>query len=356
MCDPEEIPYDPASAGAAEDLESISSPDSGEEIYDPESAFSDEPVVKKPREEKKKKRDDVPVFSPEDSTSTSATKTETPLAEQLARLQRQLDAHKRQLEEKKKETKVKSAEQATAVPGFQDLPAGIASILFGDAKDKNGSGNSDRDPRKRAGGNSSSTSDKSSTLGSMTDEDLLAKAAQQLADMQKPESGSGRPEVAVGSMSVPPPAFPNVPTFIPPPAIGSMPPNFPLPQNLDMRPPGYAAPGWHQEGQAPSGSWSRSRGAGHPPADRGQGDWHQGSDRGWNRPPHPPRREERYDDGRRQRGGGWSDRHDGDEFRDRKRRNGSHDEDRRGRNWGSGYREPGPPGDSPNDYKPRDTR
>jgi hypothetical protein len=294
----------------------------------------------------------------------SAAKPDVQLSEQLAKLQRELDAHKRQLEEKKKEM-AKSADQATAVPGFSDLPVGIANILFGDAKDKNGAGNPDRDPRKRAGGNASSTAEKSSTLGSMTDEDLLAKAAQQLADMPKPEAGLGRPEVAVGSMSVPPPAFPALPTFIPPPSIGgSMPPNFQLPPNLDLisqhppvRQPGYGVPGWRSEGQqAPGSSWSRGRD--HPPSDRGRGEWQPGSDRGWNRHPPPARREERYDDAHRQRGGGWSeDRRDGgDEFRDRKRRNGSHDEERRGRNWGSAYREPGPPGDSPNDFKPRDPR
>jgi hypothetical protein len=91
-----------------------------------------------------------------------------------AKLERAVEVHKKQLEE----TTKKHPE-----PGFKDLPAGIADILFGGTKEKsNGSAKAVRDPRKRGNGNGSGSSsssaaasvDKTSMLGAMSEADLVS--------------------------------------------------------------------------------------------------------------------------------------------------------------------------------------
>jgi len=305
---------------------------------------------------------DLPAFSSGDSSSPP----ETHLENELARLTKKLEVHKRLLAGGSAKAKDKSEAESndpSSVPGFKGLPAGIASILFGGAEggsdtsskaDKSGNGNQVRDPRKR--GTTLSQAEKSSSLSNMSDEDLLAKAEQQLRDIQKSE-----PAVTITApppFSTLPPVMPHFgpPPNFPPPAMKGMIP--PPPPVLSMRPPGFAGPSWPPEGP-PGGSWGRGgydrRGVGDH-SDRGRGDWHSG-DRGWNR---NSNRGDRYDDGRR-RGGGWSDRgeHRGqyrDEYsggrghdrRDQphyagKRRNGSHDDDRRG--GGRSWDQPVPPGE-----------
>ena len=366
--DYDDIPYDPASAGTAEDLESISSSDP-EEIYDPESAFTEKLSTtkekKKNREKTKKEAakvvasSDLPAFSSGDSSSPPETRLEN----ELARLTKKLEAHKRILADTTKAQDKSEAESndPSSVPGFKGLPAGIASILFGGAEsgsdtssraDKSGNGNQDRDPRKR--GATLSQAEKSSTLSNMSDEDLLAKAEQQLKDLQKTEP--------VVTTTVPPPFStlpPVMPHFgpppnFPPPAMKGMIP--PPPPVLSLRPPGFAGPSWPPEGP-PGVPWGRGgydrRGVGDH-SDRGRGD-RQSGDRSWNR---HSNRGDRYDDGRHR---GWSDRGEhrgqyrddysggrGHDRRDQphyagKRRNGSHDDDRRG--GGRPWDQPVPPGE-----------
>ena len=269
----------------------------------------------------------------------------------MANLTRELEAKKRELAETKSKLpaglKTIKLETETgniaAVPGFKGLPTGISNILFGGSessspvettKPGNGS-NQARDPRKRPGpvaSTSTTAAEKSSTLATMSDEDLLAKAAQELADLSKP--GQAAPEP---TMVFPPPAFPTMPNFPPPPVVPTM-PHFPPPATGhdmipppptigSMRPPGFVKPGV---------PWARSfepRGAEHP-AERSapRSDWQQQQgDRNWNR---------RDDDGRRDRGGSaaWNERGNrnaswnerGDRREDRHRPREGDDYDRRG--------------------------
>lgn len=268
----DDIPYDPASAGVLDvdddddDLETISTnSDSVEEIYDPESAFDDEPKLK------------------------------VDISNQLSRLERIIEMKQKQVD--------KSKDKEPKDTSFRKLPPGIADILFGPAKvDKapGTSGSHDRDPRKRGNGSSSSTpaptAEKSSVLGSMTDADLLAIAAAQLGEKAEPKLST-----RTGSdLSIPPPNFP---TFLPPPPVV----NFPPP---DMRPTGM--PSWQPTPRASEGSWGRDK-------DYDRGEWHNRGQRrddrhhhGSDRTSHQQRYQERRD--------GYDHHHHRREHEDRKRR------------------------------------
>ena len=128
----EEIQYDPAMAGtwplsdspSAQESnnagESLPENDRGDEIYDPESAN----------------------FSPENEQSSSQTLSDLSLSAKMAKINKQIEREKAEIAIVKAKIKDSNISDSSStrkekvktvnVAGFQGLPTGIASILFGE--------------------------------------------------------------------------------------------------------------------------------------------------------------------------------------------------------------------------------
>ena len=240
----DEIPYDPAMAGTLSigdspsilgkqtKLHSTTKSHDEEEIYDPESAFpimdSVSSARKKRHSGEKKKihisiepkgtewnkstRDNVPRFSPtEDVPSPPSDDQSISISAKMDELNREIEKQKAEIalvQSKVRETITldddsedlyrgeKSKGKTVNIAGFQGLPTGIASILFGEGPGTSSSsgeipGLGDiheditgvqmrRDPRKQHTKPSLTDFAKSKTLGSLSDAELLAKAAAQI--------------------------------------------------------------------------------------------------------------------------------------------------------------------------------
>ena len=209
----EEIQYDPASAGTLP-LENIplmlqkearskhgTKPENDEnEIYDPESAR----------------------FSPEEDTpSPPSHEHKLSITAKMEKLNREIEKEKAEIAIVKSKTRVTNLDNTSSisevkgekekpntitVAGFQGLPTGIASILFGEGsgstsnvneipglgditEEATDAQNVARDPRKYQSKSSPrDNSSKSTSLSRMSDAELLAKAAAQMPTENIPQT------------------------------------------------------------------------------------------------------------------------------------------------------------------------
>ena len=207
----DDIQYDPATAGTwpLNDSPSISEKDTAlsdeqkainnDEIYDPESAS----------------------FSPEDDVSTPYSRDRNlSIAAKMAEVNKEIEKQKAELAMVESKAQKPSLYDKTAsiskekgekekpksnVAGFQGLPTGIASILFGESTSNNLSTNEIpglgdiseqimeapnimKDPRKNQNKFFFENSSKSASLSSLSDKELLAKAAAQMPAERLPQT------------------------------------------------------------------------------------------------------------------------------------------------------------------------
>ena len=221
----DDIQYDPATAGTwpLNDSPSISEKDTAlsdeqkainnDEIYDPESAS----------------------FSPEDDVSTPYSQDRNlSITAKMAELNKEIEKQKAELAIVESKAQKSSLYDRTAsiskekgekekpksnVAGFQGLPTGIASILFGESTSSNLSANeipglgdiseqimevpNIKDPRKNQNKAFFESSSKSASLSSLSDTELLAKAAAQMPAERLPQTlnsaGQGNLSFSSGS-------------------------------------------------------------------------------------------------------------------------------------------------------------
>ena len=250
----EEDEYDPAMAGGDIDLgesPGASPNDDDDDVYDPESAFDDEEGGGPPSAKMKKTSPSPSMDSPKPLTSTSGGFTE-----QLAKLTKEVEQRKAELASIRKEEDAPAKDQAAAasvdkaVKGFQGLPKGIASILFGGEGSSSGSMSQQQNPK--------------GSLSSMSDADLLAKAQ----EMEATETEAFQPQQAAplmpggeapsysdpNWMNTGPPPPPPVPMQFPHMVPGGPPPQGPPwmrgpppPQHWQQQYPGGSQQGWGQD-------------------------------------------------------------------------------------------------------------
>lgn len=280
--------YDPSQAGQGLGEEE-------DEEYNPEKvAFDQEPPAKKAKAEVVGTADN-PTFSPPPDDLDPIPGLDGKIApitsgegggftEQLAKLTKEIEKQKAEIASLASTEDATSAAKAgpEAVKGFQGLPSGIASILFGNTDNSN-----------------SEATKSSSGLSAMSDADILAK-------VQEMEGGSG------ASKTTPPDVPPMFPPQRPPMYPGSlgMPPFPPSGPGGQFGGPSTSSSSW--PGPAP---WAE-RGA--PPLPRGP--WQENQ------------RHDRRDWNQRGPGGHWRDGHGRDRDRHHRRdhRRGR-SPDRRGR-------------------------
>ena len=363
--------YDPAMAGTLD----IGSPDDEEEeIYDPEKAFPDEtiagPKKKKIRVEivdsKRKKVKVNPVdaeFSGDDESPTSTplnrddgpiTSTGGGFTEQLAKLTKEIEKQKSEIATIKKSGKDDADDDrpSSNIPGFQGLPTGIASILFGDGS--GGEAGTSKDPRNK---------DAQSSLGKMSDAELLAKAAAQTTNsatppvMPPPQQPQFSYQPAPGfhpgphGPHIPPGPPPGPPPMQYPPQDHQFPPPQPVWGHDNFRGPPPQNRGPWMEGYEPQQRWNEGQYRDHdfrrdPPHHRGEWNREYNNARSWNqsrsyhdvdyRNRDRDRRGDRRDGGRR-RYDKRDDRRRGDRYDDRDRYDRERDRHDRDR----GYRDSG---------------
>ena len=203
----DEMQYDPAMAGtwplndsptAQENINADKSvPQKNkedDEIYDPESAN----------------------FSPEDEPSSSQSPSNVSMSEKMARINQQIEREKAEIaivQSKMKDSNVpdsrstikdKEKSKTVNIAGFQGLPTGIASILFGEAsstkigdnvipglgditEDAEDAYSSMKDPRRSQTLIKASMAEhpKPTSLSSLSDAELLEKAAAQMPTSQR---------------------------------------------------------------------------------------------------------------------------------------------------------------------------
>ncbi len=255
----------PTTSTATTSSESPSTSPGDSEIYDPESAFPDESHQKqhghhehdhhkhiKIRVEfdsagyKKEKRareaaaaaaaasaskvdDNLSDFSDEDFDDDSPspppakkfakdpgpiTSTGGGFTDQLAKLTQEIEQHKKDIatiggktSSASNEDYIPGLSDDPGLPSYKGLPSTITSILFGGGPSSGSTSagkHDNRDPRKKPSAPAASTA---STLGKMSDADLIAKAALEMGDppMGVSNQGQGTPMGDGGHAFMPPP-------------------------------------------------------------------------------------------------------------------------------------------------------
>ena len=264
---PPEQEYDPASAG--KDL--VEDEEDEEEVYDPERAFPDEkpaPVKKKIRVEIVDKNE--PQFSDDDNEKDKSsgggpiTSSGGGFTEQLAKLTKEIEEQKAEIQN------LRQAEPSSNIPGFQNLPTGIASILFG-------------------GDSAPPSTQPKSSLSSMSDAELLAKAA-----AQAPEAPPQAPQY--------PPMMPNNQYGQPPPQA---PPHEEWSQQQDYQPDpwmrGYEPqpqPDWRDDDKRSYRDFRQRDWQPQPPWHERDADYRDNRRRDHRKYSRDRRRDRRHDDGR----------------------------------------------------------
>merc|ERR1719483_1330598 len=234
----DDVPYDPE--------------DEDNEVYDPEKEMFDE--EKPPRSSqnvaKKAKRSthhskDEPAFSSDESPSPPPPKGG--FKSTFTKVSKSTEVQKKDKIEKSEPT-----------AGFRGLPSSITSILFGSgsaaASSKSGNGNNkseavsgQRDPRKGPASapnpeKTGSGSKKTSTLGSVSEADLLAAAAAQMDEIPPLPPMIGKPSSAPSSVKSKQAQTPAPPVIREKPAVyDKPPPKYDKPPPIHEKPPPPAA-------------------------------------------------------------------------------------------------------------------
>ena len=205
----DEIEYDPATAGSWPLNDSPSSLEKDNCLVGTEAAKHDSDEIYDPESAK---------FSPEDdSSSQPATDRNLSITAKMVRLNREIEMQKAEnaiLKSKVNEPPIpnnstptggeKEKNKSVNIAGFQGLPTGIASILFGEGSGTNTNTNEIpglgditedgggvhsmiKDPRKNLTKSSPpDNTSKPTSLSSLSDAELLAKAAAQLPRENRP--------------------------------------------------------------------------------------------------------------------------------------------------------------------------